>query len=83
MKNRLFLLGAAMAVMSSSAFADMMGTQTFTANVSANTCVINNLNQVIDVGTVLKNDPALKNVSERAVAVFKVTGCDASVTKAV
>ncbi|MCT7184756.1 hypothetical protein [Salmonella enterica] len=31
-KNRLFLLGAAMAVMSSSAFADTVGTQTFTAN---------------------------------------------------
>ncbi|MCT7140309.1 hypothetical protein [Salmonella enterica] len=34
-KNRLFLLGAAMAVMSSSAFADTAGTQTFTANVTA------------------------------------------------
>ncbi|ECN7371709.1 type 1 fimbrial protein [Salmonella enterica subsp. enterica serovar Muenchen] len=82
-KNRLFLLGAAMAVMSSSAFADTMGTQTFTANVTADTCTIANLNQVIDVGAVLKNDPALKKVSERAVAVFNVTGCDASVTKAV
>ncbi|EHN5789221.1 type 1 fimbrial protein [Salmonella enterica] len=43
-KNRLFLLGAAMAVMSSSAFADTTGTQTYKANIAAGTCVITGLN---------------------------------------
>ncbi|WP_205007999.1 hypothetical protein, partial [Salmonella enterica] len=37
---------------SSSAFADTTGTQTFTANVTANTCTITGLNQTIDLGTV-------------------------------
>ncbi|ELW6661204.1 type 1 fimbrial protein [Salmonella enterica] len=48
-KNRLFLLGAAMAVMSSSAFADTTGTQTFTASVTANTCTIDDVNHTFNV----------------------------------
>ncbi|EJS9776619.1 type 1 fimbrial protein [Salmonella enterica] len=53
-KNRLFLLGAAMAVMSSSVFADTTGTQTFTANVTANTCVISGENIAHDLGDISK-----------------------------
>ncbi|EBJ9224306.1 type 1 fimbrial protein [Salmonella enterica] len=86
-KNRLFLLGTAMAVMSSSAFADMMGTQTFTANVTANTCTIANLQQAVDLGNVLKADYASvgnwnvpANVSLVSVN-FDVTGCGNNVTK--
>ncbi|EBN1929226.1 type 1 fimbrial protein [Salmonella enterica] len=82
-KNCLFLLGAAMAVMSSSAFADTTGTQTFTANVTADTCTIANLNQAFDVGTILKADTDLKNGKKYHQAYFDITGCDASVTKAV
>ncbi|EAQ7001203.1 type 1 fimbrial protein [Salmonella enterica] len=86
-KNCLFLLGAAMAVMSSSAFADTVGTQTFTANVTADTCTIANLNQAVDLGDVLSaeyagladwNVPA--NVSLVSVN-FDVTGCGNNVTK--
>ncbi|EBB4036226.1 type 1 fimbrial protein [Salmonella enterica] len=86
-KNRLFLLGAAMAVMSSSAFADTMGTQTFTATVTADTCTIANLNQAVDLGNVLRaeyaglgnwNAPA--NVALVSVN-FDVTGCGNNVTK--
>ncbi|EHE8217028.1 type 1 fimbrial protein, partial [Salmonella enterica] len=86
-KNCLFLLGTAMAVMSSSAFADTMGTQTFTANVTADTCTIANLNQVVDLGNVLRaeyagladwNVPA--NFSLVSVN-FDVTGCGNNVTK--
>lgn len=54
-KNRLFLLGAAMAVMSSSAFADTTGTQTFTANVTADTCVVSGLDTTLFTGDVLKS----------------------------
>ncbi|EJX2286689.1 hypothetical protein ODX25_004940 [Salmonella enterica] len=82
-KNRLFLLGAAMAVMSSSAFADTTGTQTFTATVTADTCTIANLNQTFDVGSILKADTDLKNGKKYHQAYFDITGCDASVTKAV
>ncbi|EFS5969508.1 type 1 fimbrial protein, partial [Salmonella enterica] len=85
-KNCLFLLGTAMAVMSSSAFADTTGTQTFTANVTANTCTIANLNQAVDLGNVLKADyvglgnwhapanPSLVSVN------FDVTGCGNNIT---
>ncbi|EIR4568082.1 type 1 fimbrial protein [Salmonella enterica] len=87
-KNRLFLLGAAMAVMSSSAFADTVGTQTFTANVSANTCVIDNLNKTVDLGEV--------NLASFGIAIgtgwhvapgigvnetFKVANCPNTLTK--
>ncbi|EJT7259114.1 hypothetical protein N3S24_004685 [Salmonella enterica] len=51
----LFLLGTALAVMSSSALADTTGTQTFSANISDSTCVINGLN-VVKTTTVWKKD---------------------------
>ncbi|ECC7613529.1 type 1 fimbrial protein [Salmonella enterica] len=85
-KNCLFLLGTAMAVMSSSAFADTMGTQTFTANVTADTCTIANLNQAVDLGDVLKADYAgLDNwrapTNFSLVSVnFDVTGCGNNIT---
>ncbi|EJB9105689.1 type 1 fimbrial protein [Salmonella enterica] len=85
--KHLFLLGTAMAVMSSSAFADTTGTQTFTANVTANTCTIANLNQAVDLGNVMKADYAgLANWNTPAkpplVSVnFDVTGCGNNVTK--
>ncbi|EKE1576134.1 type 1 fimbrial protein, partial [Salmonella enterica] len=41
-------------VMSSSAFADTTGTQTFTANVTANTCVISGENIAHDLGDISK-----------------------------
>ncbi|EAQ1076855.1 type 1 fimbrial protein [Salmonella enterica] len=81
--KRLFLLGAIMAVMSSSAFADTTGTQTFKANIVANTCTIANLNQTFDLGAILKDDASLKNGKTYHQAHFDITGCDASVTKAV
>ncbi|EJY7996078.1 type 1 fimbrial protein [Salmonella enterica] len=85
-KNCLFLLGTAMAVMSSSAFADVAGTQTFTANVTADTCTIANLNQAVDLGNVLKAEYAgLNNWNVPAnvalVSVnFDVTGCGNNIT---
>ncbi|EED3638294.1 type 1 fimbrial protein [Salmonella enterica subsp. enterica] len=85
-KNRLFLLGAAMAVMSSSAFADTAGTQTFTATVTADTCTIANLNQAVDLGNVLRADYASVgnwNVPANATSVsvnFDVTGCGNNIT---
>ncbi|ENZ2157744.1 fimbrial protein [Salmonella enterica] len=89
MKNtkRLFLLGAVMAVMSSSAFADTTGTQTFTANIVANTCTIANLQQNVDLGNIQKADyekltgwqsPASSPVIK---VNFDVTGCGNGVTK--
>lgn len=86
-KNRLFLLGAAMAVMSSSAFADTTGTQTFTANVTADTCTIANLQQAVDLGNVLKADyTSLDNWAAPTPAPlvsvnFDVTGCGNNITK--
>ncbi|ENJ5949388.1 type 1 fimbrial protein [Salmonella enterica] len=86
-KNCLFLLGTAMAVMSSSAFADTTGTQTFTANVTADTCTIANLNQAVELGNVLKADYAgLGNwhvpANASLVSVnFDVTGCGNNITK--
>ncbi|ELM8561597.1 type 1 fimbrial protein [Salmonella enterica] len=83
-KNRLFLLGAAMAVMSSSAFADTAGTQTFTANITANTCTVDNLNKTVDLGSILSSDftPAFRGkVSNKFIDTgFQITGCPATIT---
>ncbi|EDU8805693.1 type 1 fimbrial protein [Salmonella enterica subsp. enterica] len=86
-KNRLFVLGAAMAVMSSSAFAATTGTQTFTAKVTADTCTIANLNQAIDLGTINKAEFAKITGSNWQFALghgvdttFEVTGCPATIT---
>ncbi|EIU7680200.1 fimbrial protein [Salmonella enterica] len=85
MKNtkRLFLLGAAMAVMSSSAFADTTGTQTFTANIVANTCTIANLNQARDLGDLLKSHFLASAWSASSVYKneFNVTNCPTTFTK--
>ncbi|ELP0639777.1 type 1 fimbrial protein [Salmonella enterica] len=86
-KNRLFLLGAAMAVMSSSAFADTTGAQTFTANVTANTCTIDNLNRVVDLGTVHYSDLVDGGAGAHYRSgigvneIFKVTNCPNALTK--
>ncbi|EGB7594027.1 type 1 fimbrial protein [Salmonella enterica] len=83
-KNCLFLLGTAMAVMSSSAFADTTGTQTFTANIVANTCTVDNLNKTVDLGSVLSSDFTAafgKKVSNRFIDTgFQITGCPATIT---
>ncbi|EBN7715305.1 type 1 fimbrial protein, partial [Salmonella enterica] len=85
--KHLFLLGTAMAVMSSSAFADTTGTQTFTANVTANTCTIANLNQVVNLGDVNKTE--FKGITGSLYhfalghgvnTTFEVTGCPATIT---
>ncbi|EDL3544302.1 hypothetical protein CRW69_26180 [Salmonella enterica subsp. enterica serovar Newport] len=88
MKNtkRLFLLGAIMAVMSSSAFAGTTGTQTFKANIVANTCTVDNLNKTVDLGSLLNSDFANSNyggkVSNKFVDTgFSITGCPTTVTK--
>ncbi|EAX8756085.1 type 1 fimbrial protein [Salmonella enterica subsp. enterica serovar Minnesota] len=84
-KNCLFLLGAAMAVMSSSAFADTMGTQTFTANVVANTCAISGLDASTALPDYTRAD--LKKAGHNSallpgnfIHTFNVTGCPASVS---
>ncbi|EAY2168150.1 type 1 fimbrial protein, partial [Salmonella enterica] len=83
-KNRLFLLGAAMAVMSSSAFADTTGTQTFTANVTADTCTVDNLNKTVDLGSILSSDFTSAfggTVSNKFIDTgFQITGCPATIT---
>ncbi|EKJ6511504.1 type 1 fimbrial protein [Salmonella enterica] len=82
-KNRLFLLGTAMAVMSSSAFADVAGTQTFTANVTVDTCTIANLNQARDLGNLLKSHFMASAWSASSVYKneFNVTNCPTTFTK--
>ncbi|EJB3413736.1 type 1 fimbrial protein [Salmonella enterica] len=85
-KNCLFLLGTAMAVMSSSAFADTTGTQTFTANVVANTCTVDNLNKTVDLGTVHFSDFITQGTwhYKKGIGVneiFKVTNCPNALTK--
>ncbi|EBS9006998.1 type 1 fimbrial protein [Salmonella enterica] len=84
-KNYLFLLGTAMAVMSSSAFADTTGTQTFTANVTANTCTVDNLVITKNLGTYTRAE--IKNAGHNDKVLpggfsheFKVTNCPASVS---
>ncbi|EGZ4409911.1 hypothetical protein ACS34_005076 [Salmonella enterica subsp. enterica serovar Poona] len=73
-----------MAVMSSSAFADTTGTQTFTANIVANTCTVDNLNKIVDLGSVLSSDftdAFDKKVSNRFIDTgFQITGCPAAIT---
>ncbi|EFT9846420.1 type 1 fimbrial protein [Salmonella enterica] len=83
--KHLFLLGTAMAVMSSSAFADTTGTQTFTANVTANTCTIDNLS--ITKNLVDYTRAEIKNAGHDDKVLpggfsheFKVTNCPASVS---
>ncbi|EBI2791681.1 type 1 fimbrial protein, partial [Salmonella enterica] len=84
--NRLFLLGAAMAVMSSSAFADTTGTQTFTANITANTCTVDNLNKTVDLGTIHFSDLVNQGNGHYTKGIgvneiFKVTNCPNALTK--
>ncbi|EJB9105687.1 type 1 fimbrial protein [Salmonella enterica] len=83
--KHLFLLGTAMAVMSSSAFADTTGTQTFTANVTANTCTVDNLAITKNLATYARAE--IKNAGHDGKALpgrfsheFKVTNCPASVS---
>ncbi|EIB0876278.1 type 1 fimbrial protein [Salmonella enterica] len=83
-KNCLFLLGAAMAVMSSSAFADTMGTQTFTANIVANTCVVSGLDITLPMGDILAS--TLKSAKTWGVVgekhhSFNVSNCPQNITK--
>ncbi|EBO8547927.1 hypothetical protein AMA88_24995, partial [Salmonella enterica subsp. enterica serovar Senftenberg] len=70
--------------MSSSAFADTTGTQTFTASVTANTCTVDNLNKTVDLGSVLSSDFTSafgKKVSNRFIDTgFQITGCPAAIT---
>ncbi|EAV4721109.1 hypothetical protein CIY53_24610 [Salmonella enterica subsp. enterica serovar Poona] len=87
-KNCLFLLGTAMAIMSSSVFAETTGTQTFTANVSANTCTIDNLNKTVDLGEVNLASFVVSIGSGWHVApgigvneTFKVANCPSTLTK--
>ncbi|EHK0724258.1 hypothetical protein J3Y92_004992, partial [Salmonella enterica] len=74
----------AMAVMSSSAFADTTGTQTFTANITANTCTVDDLNKTVDLGSVLSSDFVdgfSGKVSNKFIDTgFQVTGCPATIT---
>ncbi|EHO1435894.1 hypothetical protein KIL68_004555 [Salmonella enterica] len=82
--KHLFLLGTAMAVMSSSAFADTTGTQTFTANITADTCTVDNLNKTVDLGRILSSDFTSgfgAKVSNLFIDTgFQITGCPATVT---
>ncbi|EEJ0783708.1 type 1 fimbrial protein [Salmonella enterica] len=85
-KNRLFLLGAAMAVMSSSAFAATTGTQTFTANVTADTCTITGLNETVTLPAYSRQDLTNAGHDKHSLPgqftqTFNVSGCPASVTK--
>ncbi|EHM8868972.1 type 1 fimbrial protein [Salmonella enterica] len=82
--KHLFLLGTAMAVMSSSAFADTTGTQTFTANVTANTCVVSGLNITLPMGNILAS--TLKSTKTWGVVgekhhSFNVSNCPQNITK--
>ncbi|EDQ2188830.1 type 1 fimbrial protein [Salmonella enterica] len=83
--KHLFLLGTAMAVMSSSAFADTTGTQTFKANITANTCTIDNLSITKNLANYTRAE--IKNAGHDAAVLpggfsheFKVTNCPASVS---
>ncbi|EDP9049313.1 type 1 fimbrial protein [Salmonella enterica subsp. enterica] len=86
-KNRLFLLITAMAVMSSSAFAATTATQTFTANVTAGTCTIAKLDQTFDLGLLNKAELTTKDWAIPSdgrgfvVTSFDVTGCPNATTK--
>ncbi|WP_080206627.1 fimbrial protein [Salmonella enterica] len=84
-KNRLFLLGAAMVVMSSSVFAVTNGTQTFTANVTADTCTVDNLAITKNLATYTRAEIKgaghdSKELPGRFAHEFKVTNCPASVS---
>ncbi|EKE6401881.1 type 1 fimbrial protein [Salmonella enterica] len=81
--KHLFLLGTAMAVMSSSAFADITGTQTFTANVTADTCTITGLNQTRDLGSFPRGLFESKPWSKSSVYTndFNISNCPATFTK--
>lgn len=86
-KHQLFLFGASaiMAVMSSSAFAaSTTGTQTFTADITNNTCVISNKDIAHDFGEIQKPSVvaaadwgAIKKYDD----VISVSNCPGSVTK--
>ncbi|EFR3658268.1 type 1 fimbrial protein [Salmonella enterica] len=78
----LFLLGTALAVMSSSALADATGTQTFKANVTADTCTIANLQQNFDLGALRVGQFTghWSNDTEHEID-FNVASCPTTTTK--
>ncbi|EMH5079107.1 type 1 fimbrial protein [Salmonella enterica] len=85
-KNCLFLLGAAMAVMSSSAFADTTGTQTFTANVTANTCAITGLDEVVQFPNFTRQQVKAAGHDDKIIGsgithTFNVSGCPTTTTE--
>ncbi|EAW1657875.1 type 1 fimbrial protein [Salmonella enterica] len=87
-KHQLFLFGvsAIMAVMSSSAFAvTTTGTQTFTAEIANNTCVISNKDIAHDFGEIQKSSvvsAADWGVLKKYDDVISVSNCPGSITAA-
>ncbi|ECC7613533.1 type 1 fimbrial protein [Salmonella enterica] len=83
-KNRLFLLSTVMAVMSSSAFANTTGTQTFRANITANTCVVSGLNVTLSMGNILlsalESAPTWQVMAEKHHS-FDISNCPQNITK--
>ncbi|EHY0218485.1 type 1 fimbrial protein [Salmonella enterica] len=74
----LFLLGTALAVMSSSALADTTGTQTFAASISDSTCVINGLNVTKTVSLMRNSVPSVSgghNLIDPIDMGLSLTGC--------
>ncbi|ECL1760768.1 type 1 fimbrial protein [Salmonella enterica] len=84
MKKTLMLAGmiaAGVALTSTSALADTQGTQTFTANIAANTCTLNNLDRVFNFNLIGSTNPGKYKTWTADTAEIKVTGCDSSVTE--
>ncbi|EBS3869392.1 type 1 fimbrial protein [Salmonella enterica subsp. enterica serovar Kimberley] len=76
------MIAAGVALTSTSALADTRGTQTFTANIAANTCTITGLNQNIDLGNIQKSVfAAAWGFSTPETINFEVANCPNSLTQ--
>ncbi|EDG2809886.1 hypothetical protein GCQ95_23545 [Salmonella enterica subsp. salamae] len=81
MKKEFALAGMIAAGVALTSTSVLAGTQTFTANIDDSTCVIANLDQTVDLGTMLKSE--LQSLGKwggykNTPVTFKVTGCGSS-----
>ncbi|ECD4468645.1 hypothetical protein E1A38_20925 [Salmonella enterica subsp. enterica serovar Kisangani] len=72
---------AGMMSVSSSVLAETQGTQSFTANIPTNTCVLNNIDNVFSFTLNGSTNPGKYNVWALGTGEIKVTGCDPSLTE--
>ncbi|EJO4737099.1 type 1 fimbrial protein [Salmonella enterica] len=82
-KSKMVLAGmiaVGVALTTTSALADVQGTQTFTANISETTCLISGVDQSVSLSPINKTDSALATGKEYYKFPLKIEGCSNALT---